>query len=62
VEKDQELQRRNQKLIDHERGLNPQDICGGGGIGRRFEPLSSYHAANESIYPPIKLDNDFSMP
>ena len=61
METDQELQKSNQKLIDQERCLNPQDIFGGAGIGRRYEPLSSYHDDNESINPPIKLDNDFSM-
>jgi hypothetical protein len=62
VETDQELQKSNQKFIDQERGLNPQDICGGGGIGRRFELVCSYHGANEGIYASSKLDNDFSMP
>jgi hypothetical protein len=61
VEKDQELQKNNQKLIDQERALNPQDICGGD-IARRFEFLSSYRGANESTYASRKLDNDFSMP
>jgi hypothetical protein len=49
VETDQELQKSNQKLVDQERGLNPQDIYGGG-IGRRFELISSYHGANEGTY------------